>query len=304
MDEHSKFPFLSQIVRKIWLQLIVLAVLTAGNILLEFVPEAQKHPAFAKILSFVSVWVVAWMIARIAKVFRDAPFVEARLAPNLRPLVFNLVRAMIYVMAFLVALDSIGVSITPLVASLGVGSLAIGLALQDTLGNLFSGFYLYIDRPIAIGDWIRLETGIEGQVVAIGWRSTHLLVPSENMVVIPNSKLSSSVLMNFSLPRQATTLTLPIGVGYSTDLERAEKALLGVVDRVAARMPSFFEPETPPVVRFTKFGESSIDLSLIVKVRSFPDQSLIRHELIKEVKAAFTQEGIEIPYPTRTVHQA
>jgi small-conductance mechanosensitive channel len=180
----------------------------------------------------------------------------------------------------------------------------VGLALQDTLGNLFSGFYLYVDRPISIGDWIRLENGIEGQVVAIGWRSTHLLVPQENMVVIPNSKLSSSVLVNFNLPEPSVTLTLPIGIAYGSDLDRVEATLVAAVARVSANLPGSFEASAEPVVRFTKFSDSCIDLTLGVKVRAFPDQGLIRHELIKEVKRSFDHEKIEIPYPTRVIHSA
>jgi small-conductance mechanosensitive channel len=303
MNDVMKFPLLSRIVKRAWLQVIVLSVLISGHVVLEFIPDAKEHPIYPKILSFVSVWVVAWIVSRIVTVFREAPFVEAKLAANLQPLVFLFIRILIYSLAMLFALDSLGVSITPLLASLGVGSLAVGLALQDTLGNLFSGFYLYLDRPIAIGDWIRLENGIEGQVVSIGWRSTHLHVLQDNRVVIPNSKLSSSVLVNFNLPIESTTLMLFLGVAYEMDLEKVEKTLLECVARVASRMKGFLESDGAPMVRFTKFSDSSIDLSLAVKVRSFPDQGLIRHELIKEITATFTQENIEIPYPKRVVKQ-
>lgn len=254
-------------------------------------------------ISFAGVIVFAWIASRLVTVFQEAPFVQAKLSPNLRPLVFLFARLAIYSLAFLIALDSVGVSITPLLASLGVGSLAVGLALQDTLGNLFSGFYLYVDRPIAIGDWIRLESGVEGQVVAIGWRSTRLLVPSENMVVIPNSKLSSSVLVNFNMPMPDTALNISLGVAYESDLEKVERALIDAVGRVASRFGPFFEGDGHPMVRFTKFGDSSIDLSLGVKVRSFPDLPLIRHELIKEIKVGFARDSIEIPYPHRVVRQ-
>lgn len=303
MHEIPKFPFLSRAIRRVWLQSVVLGILLSGHVLLDFFPEGKGHPIYPKILSFLAVWVAAWIVSRIVSVLREAPFVETKLAPNLRPPVFLFARILIYSLAFLVALDSLGVSITPLLASLGVGSLAVGLALQDTLGNLFSGFYLYVDRPIAIGDWIRLESGIEGQVAAIGWRSTHLLVPQENMVVIPNSKLSSSILVNFNLPIQGTTLQIPLGVAYDSDLDRVEKTLVDAVSGVAARMPGFFESNGEPLIRFTKFGESSIDLVLSVKARSFPDQGVIRHELIKEIKSAFARTAIEIPYPRRVIQQ-
>jgi small-conductance mechanosensitive channel len=303
MHEASKFPIFSRIIQRVWLQSVILAVLLSGHVLLEFVPETQKHPDYEKILAFFATWVAAWLTSRIVSVFRDTSFMSDRLAPNIRPLVFVFTRVIIYSLAAMIALESLGVSITPLLASLGVGSLAVGLALQDTLGNLFSGFYLYVDRPIAIGDWIRLESGLEGQVVEIGWRSTHLLLPQQNMVVIPNSKLSTSPLTNFSLPAVGTTLALPLGVAYEMDLDKVERVLLEVARRVAGRTPGSFEGDGQPSVRFTKFGESSIDLSLGVRVRAYPDIAGIRHELIKEIQRTFAKEAIEIPYPKRVIQQ-
>ena len=303
MHELPKFPLLARIIGRVWLQVLILAILIAGSVLLEFVPETKGHPAYLKTISFVGIFIGGWIAIRILGVFREAPFVEAKLAPNLRPPVFMIFRIMIFSIVFLIALDSIGVSITPLIASLGVGSLAVGLALQDTLGNFFSGFYLYVDRPIAIGDWIRLESGVEGQVVSIGWRSTQLLMPQESMIVIPNSKLSSSALINFNLPTSETTLTISLGVAYNSKLDFVEDTLQEAVSRVASRMPSIILKDEPPLVRFTAFGESSIDLKLGVKVRSFPDQALVRHELVKEIKQCFELSKIEIPYPKRVIQQ-
>lgn len=303
MQDVLKFPYLSRAIRAVWFQLLILAALLSGHVLLEFIPEAARHPTYARILAFLTVWVGAWIVARITNVLREAPVVQTRLAPNLRPPVFFLVRLVIYALAFLIALDSLGVSITPLLASLGVGSLAVGLALQDTLGNLFSGFYLYVDRPIAIGDWVRLENGTEGQVIAIGWRTTHLVVGGVNRLIIPNSKISSSMLTNYNLPTAQTNLVIPIGVAYESDLDHVEKTLLETVERVRANMGSLFNRDAAPLVRYSQFGESSIDLSLVVPVQSFPDQFLVRHELIKAIKAAFDGEKIDIPYPQRVFRQ-
>src|SRR5690606_8092261 len=123
----------------------------------------------------LGIFAVTWIAVRVISVFRESPPVTKRFAPNVRAIIFASIRVVVFVLGALIALDSLGVSITPLLASLGVGSIAVGLALQDTLGNLFSGFYLYLDRPIAAGDWVRLDTGMEGQVRRIGWRSTHLI---------------------------------------------------------------------------------------------------------------------------------
>lgn len=301
MSDLLKFPSPTRILCQIWVQLIFIGVLTAGRILLEFLPHEQQHPVYLKLISFLNVWVVAWTLSRGVNLFREAPILEGILTSSLRPLVFTFARIVIFSFAFLFALDTLGISITPLLASLGVGSLAVGLALQDTLGNLFSGLYLYIDRPIAIGDWVRLESGIEGQVVSIGWRTTQLQIPQENRVVIPNSKLSSSILVNYNLPTPGTMLTLPLSVAYGSDLERVQRVLIRVVEEVRERFPILLEHKGEAMVRFTHFGESSIDLTLGVRIKSFPEQALIRHELIKRIPPAFETENIQIPFPTRIV---
>lgn len=303
MRDLPSFPFFARALGRVWPQFVILAVLTSGHVLLEFLPETQRHPAYPKALSFLSVWVAAWIVVRMISLLRETPFVETRLAPNLRPLVFLFARVLVYLLAFLIALDSIGVSITPLLASLGVGSLAVGLALQDTLGNLFSGFYLYLDRPIAIGDWIRLENGTEGRVIAIGWRSTHLELAGVNRVIIPNSKLSTSIVLNYSLPTSPTLLTVSVGVAYESDLDAVERIAFEAIRKVSARVPQYVSGDPAPFVRFNQFAESSVDLVLGVWTRSFPDQPLVRHELVKEIKRSFDAANIEIPYPKRVVQQ-
>jgi small-conductance mechanosensitive channel len=302
MEKAASFSLVRKIVARIWVQALLLAVFLSSHLVFEILPETKHLKPLEKVSAFLGVWIGAWLVSRIVTVIRDAPAVSGKLTPNLRFLVFAFVRALVYVLGFLIALDSIGVSITPLLASLGVGSLAVGLALQDTLGNLFSGFYLYLDRPIAAGDWIRLESGVEGQVVRIGWRSTHLSIGQDNTVIIPNSKLSTSSLTNFSLPVAATNLNVSLGVSYDADLEKVEAVLLDIARMVAQEWKQFFSTE-PAIVRFQKFGESSIDLQLTVKVRSFPDHVEMRHELIKAIKQRFAQEKIEIPFPQRVIRQ-
>src|SRR5262249_24620722 len=128
------------------------------------------------------------------------------------------VRGVIIGLGVLVFLDSIGISITPLVASLGIGSLAVALALQDTLANLFAGIYMIAEKPVEQGHFIKLESGEQGYVTRVGWRSTHIRMLSDTMVVVPNSKLAGSVITNFSLPGEQIVVTVDAGVDYSSDL--------------------------------------------------------------------------------------
>jgi small-conductance mechanosensitive channel len=199
----------------------------------------------------------------------------------------------------LIALDTLGISITPLIASLGVGTIAIGLALQDTLGNLFSGAYLYLDRPVAIGDWIRLDTGLEGKVLRIGWRTTRLL-SGDHTVVIPNSKLSSAVMTNLNSPTREASVTVALTVGYGSELERVERTLAEIGREVLRQYTgAIAQPE--PVVRYLGFAEAGIQLNLTIRVQTYEDQALARHELIKAIKARFDREKIEFPVPQRVI---
>lgn len=296
----SRFLLVVNALKKIWFQLLVLFLLLTSHLYLEFQPESKGYLVYRRVLSFLAVWVVAWILSRVLELVHHSAWVSSKLAPHFRPLVFVFFRIVIYVTAFLVALDTVGVSITPLVASLGVGSIAVGLALQDTLGNLFSGFYLYLDRPIAAGDWIQLDTGIEGKVVRIGWRSTHLLVSGVNHVVLPNSKLSSSMITNYSIPHPEVSAVVAFGVGYGSDLEKVEHVLGNtareVVEKYTGGVREFF-----PLVRMKRFGESGIDVEVTVRVKTFDDRVEIEHFLIKALKAACEREKIDIPYPHRVV---
>jgi small-conductance mechanosensitive channel len=287
------------VLKRLWLQILFIALLLASRVVLDFVPEVKEHASVPKTLSFLSVWAVAWAIARSLQLLKEAPRVAPKLAPDVRDVAFTLLRVILYSLAALIALDTLGVSITPLIASLGVGTIAIGLALQDTLGNLFSGVYLYLDRPIAVGDWVRLDTGMEGQVLRIGWRTTRLL-SNDHTVVIPNSRLSSAILTNLNLPSREASVTVAMGVGYGSDLEQVERSLLEVGREVLQRYTAAVAVREP-VVRYLSFGDSAIQLNLTIRVRTYEDQSLARHELIKAIKVRFDREKIEIPYPQRVI---
>ena len=186
-------------------------------------------------------------------------------------------------------------------ASLGIGSLAVGLALQDTLSNLFAGFYLTLDRPARVGDYIRLESGEEGYVETIGWRSTQVRMLPNNMFVIPNSKLASSIFTNFYLPDRELAVLVDVGVSYNSDLKKVEKATIEVAKEVMKEISGGM-PDFQPFIRFNTFADSSINFTVILRGREYVDQYLIKHEFIKRLHERYQREGIEIPYPQRTIH--
>jgi small-conductance mechanosensitive channel len=217
-------------------------------------------------------------------------------------LAYGIIKGIIYLVGFLVLLAHLGISIAPLLTALGVGGLAVALALQDTLANLFAGLHILVEKSIRVGDFIRLETGQEGYVDDITWRTTRVRMLPNNMVVIPNSKMSQSVVTNYYLPEKRMSLLIPISVAYASDPEHIEHVLVEEAKEGAKSIPGLLsDPE--PFVRFIPgFGESSLDLTLICQVREFTDQYLAQHELRKRIFKRFKKEGIEIPFPQRTVH--
>ncbi|MFN3479446.1 MAG: mechanosensitive ion channel family protein [Thermodesulfovibrionales bacterium] len=217
-------------------------------------------------------------------------------------LAYGILKGTILIIGFLIILSLLGISITPLITALGVGGLAVALALQDTLANLFAGIHILVEKSIRVGDFIKLETGQEGYVEDITWRTTRIRMLPNNIVVIPNSKLAQSIVTNYYLPEKRMSLLIPIGVSYSSDPEKVEQILIEEAKKAVGEVPGLIgEPE--PFVRFIPgFGESSLDFTLVCQVQEFVDQYPVQHELRKRIFKRFKEEGIEIPFPHRTVY--
>ncbi|MFM9373616.1 mechanosensitive ion channel family protein [Streptomyces sp. Da 82-17] len=212
----------------------------------------------------------------------------------------NITRVVVLAIGLLVVLETLGVSIAPLITALGVGGLAVALALQDTLANLFAGVHILASKTVQPGDYIRLSSGEEGYVVDINWRNTVVRNLSNNLVIIPNAQLSGTNMTNFTRPEQELTILVQVGVGYDSDLEHVEKVTVEVVAEVMAEVEGA-DPEHEPAVRFHTFGDSRIGFTVILGVGEFSDQYRIKHEFIKRLHRRYRAEGIRVPAPTRTV---
>lgn len=212
----------------------------------------------------------------------------------------NITRVLVLAMGFLVVLETLGVSIAPLLTALGVGGLAVALALQDTLANLFAGVHILASRTVQPGDYIRLSSGEEGYVVDINWRNTVVRQLSNNLVIIPNTKLSGTNMTNFHRPDQEMTLNVQVGVGYESDLDHVEQVTMEVVESVMADIDGGL-PDHEALVRFHTFGDSRISFTVILGVGEFSDQYRIKHEFIKRLHRRYRAEGISVPAPTRTI---
>ena len=214
----------------------------------------------------------------------------------------GILKGTILILGVLIALSVMGISITPLITALGVGGFAVALALQDTLSNLFAGIHILVEKSIRIGDFIRLETGQEGYVEDITWRTTRVRMLPNNMVIVPNNKLSQSIVTNYYLPEKSMAISIPIGVSYSCDPEKVEKVLIEEMKKAIGEIQGLLGAP-PPVVKFVPgFGESSLTFTLVCYVREIADHHPVQHELGKRIFKRFKMEGIEIPFPHRTVY--
>ncbi|GHF56996.1 mechanosensitive ion channel family protein [Streptomyces thermodiastaticus] len=212
----------------------------------------------------------------------------------------NITRILVLAIGFLVVLQTLGISVAPLLTALGVGGLAVALALQDTLANLFAGIHILASRTVQPGDYIRLSTGEEGYVEDINWRQTAVRQLSNNLVVIPNGQLAKTNMTNYTRPEQSLTVLVQAGVGYDSDLEHVERVTVQVASEVMREITGAL-PEHEPAIRFHTFGDFRIDFTVILGVGEFSDQYRIKHEFIKRLHKRFRQEGISIPAPVRTV---
>ena len=214
----------------------------------------------------------------------------------------NLAQLFIMLVGILILLRHFGVSITPILTAFGVGGLAVALALQDTLSNLFAGFYVSVAGQLRLGDYIKLNTGEEGYVTDISWRSTTIRALANNMIIIPNAKLAQAIVTNYYLPERRMSLLIPISVSYDSDPDHVERVLLEEVERAAGSIAGLLAEPAATVRLIPGFGDSALNFTLICQVAEFVDQFLVQHELRKRIWKRFRVERIEMPYPTRTVY--
>jgi small-conductance mechanosensitive channel len=210
-------------------------------------------------------------------------------------------RVTILIVGVLVLLSVLGIHITPILTALGVGGLALALALQDSLANLFAGVHLLADKPIRVGDYVKIAESIEGYVVDIGWRSTRVRMLQNTVVVVPNKRVAESVIVNYDMPEPRMALLIRVGVSYASDPDLVERVLAEEGARAAAEVPGLLAEPAPFARLIPGFGESSLDFTLVCQVASFVDQYPVQHELRKRILRRLRAEGIEIPFPTRAV---
>jgi small-conductance mechanosensitive channel len=226
----------------------------------------------------------------------------AVLAPALpvSSLTRNVAWTLVAVLGLLVILNGVGLSITPMLTALGVGGLAVALALQEPLANFFAGLFITLAGQIRVGDYVKLDSGQEGYVLDFSWRSTRLRMLANNLVVVPNAKLAQAIVVNHHLPSSDLAVLVEVGVDYASDLRQVEHVVIGVGREVMTEVAGGV-PEFEPFIRYHTFADSSINFTVILRAKEFVDQYLIKHEFVKRLHTRFIDEGIVIPFPIRTI---
>ena len=284
---------------------LTIAIVTSGLLvvgrILPLAPEFDR--AFDVLLQAGLVLALVLFADRFSHGALDRMAQRSPAVQGARGLIQAGVRGLLIGIGLLIFLDSIGISITPILASLGVGSLAVALALQETLANLFAGIYMVADKPIEPGHFIRLESGEMGHVTRVGWRSTWIRMLANNVVVVPNAKLAGSVITNYDLPDMQLSIPVEVTVHYASDLARVERVTLEVAGEVMRTVEGGV-PDHRPVVRVLALVESGVRLETGLRARDYVAGFEVRHEFLRRLLDRYRREGIVIPFPTRTIDLA
>jgi len=215
---------------------------------------------------------------------------------HMAPVAAKLVMLLLIGTALVIIFKHFNYDIFSLVTALGIGSLAVGMAAKDTLAHMISGFTLMLDRPFQIGDRVKLSNGQIGDVMDIGLRSTKILGIDSTMMIIPNSDLCNSAVVNLARPSSMIQGKVNIGVAYDSDIEAVKRVLIQI-----ASADEEVVAEPPPVALFTSFGDHALDLLLLFWINNPLLVGVVTDRINSAILRRFREEGIGIPYPTRTV---
>ncbi len=210
-------------------------------------------------------------------------------------------RAVVFIVGLLVLLSVFGVQITPILTALGVGGLAVALALQDTLANLFAGLHMLADKPIRVGDYVKIGDNVEGYVIDVGWRSTRIRSLANNVLVLPNQAVAKATITNYDLPESRMGIGLKVSVEHAADPQQVQAVLLDEVTKAVGEVPGLLGDPAPGVSFIPGFGEYSLDFTVGCQVARFVDQYPVQDELRRRILARLRAEGVTMAVPARVI---
>jgi small-conductance mechanosensitive channel len=224
---------------------------------------------------------------------------KARFDEGLIRFIRRIVTIVVFAIGILVILDFLNIAISPIIAGLGIGGLAVALALQPTLGNFFASTQIISDRVVRVGDYIELENAeIRGYVTDVGWRSTRIRTPFNNLIIIPNSRLADSIITNYFGPTMEMGVQVDCGVSYNANLPKVEEISRAVAKEIVEELDEA-DKSFEPWFAFDEFGDSNINFWIWVRAKDRLSSFKVKSELIKRLKARLDDAGIVINYPAR-----
>ena len=263
--------------------LIVLGGIYVAMLYFSNVPQAILNKTLSVLLIFFLILAFSRLIVNAFDWYAQSLKGNTRTPVNskLIPIGRRASVIIIYIIGTLLIFDTLGINISPLIAGLGLSGLAVALAIQPTLSDLFAGTYVITEGSVASGDYIELDNGISGYVVAVGWRSTKVRTVMNNLVIVPNSKFAETVITNYNEPRSSLNVIVQCGVSYDSNLEEVKE------------FGSYFA--------FDAFGESNIDFWMFIQAKDRLASFTLKSELIKRIHEEFENNSIVINYPVRTI---
>lgn len=268
---------------------------------LDFYPvDLNLKSSFQTTLKVLNAIIITFLIGEIL-IFIYDKYSNRKADNEVSSLFHVIIRLLVYFAGIITISSILNYDIKAMLTALGVGGLAVALALQDTLGNLFAGMQILASKQLKPGDYIKIEENTEGYVLDINWRNTTIKTLLENIIIVPNSKISTSITTNYFTLQKNLYFQVPVGVHYDSDLEYVEKVTLEVAQEVLSQYPDV-PKDFSPRVRFYEFADSSINFKVWMATDLYENQFLIRHHFIKSLQARYNKEGIIIPFPIRTLY--
>jgi small-conductance mechanosensitive channel len=260
----------------------------------------STHTLATRVISALGVASVTLAVAAMSSKLVRAYGPRLNPAAPVSALSQNLVRILVTMLGVLVIIRSFGYDITPMLTALGVGGLAVALALQEPLSNLFAGVFVTFAGQLRIGDYVKLDAGAEGYIADFNWHSTRIHAPAGNLIIVPNAKVAQAIATNFSHPQKDMGFGVDLGVDYASDLQHVERVTTDVAREVMRDVPGGM-PDFEPSIRYHALGDYSVRFSVNLRAREFVDQPLLKHEFVKRLHARFQAEGIVVPFPVQAL---
>jgi len=266
----------------------------------DLVPASLDWLITDQVLNAVFIIIGAWIISVFSYNFIHsygatiAAKTETDFDDRLIPLLEIAARYLIWFVALLLILSDFRIDITPLLAGAGIGALALALAAQDILSNFFGGAIIAMDKPFRIGDRVKIDAFF-GDVMSIGLRSTRLKTLDSQIVTVPNSKVTSSVVINYAMPDAKMKVRIPFSVAYGTDMKKVKEILLEIT-RDAAESTPWVMDDPAPSVYFLEFGESGLNGQLILWTNNYDFSWDVQDWMNSRIAERFSDEKIEIPF--------